>query len=141
MPAPTNLAASSTGQPDVILDFIFDHGMLFIRLENIGEGPATHVTTAFAPVFRGLDGTRDMTSLALFKGIEYFAPARRIDVFMDTSEAFFRRNEPTKIIVTLSYRNHANVPMMKQIVHDLGIYRDLPYLARPQGQFPTTPSL
>jgi len=140
MPDPTTLAASSTGQPDVILDFIFDQGLLFIRLENIGEGPAIHVTTTLAPTFRGLDGSRDMTSLALFKGIEYFAPGRRIDVFMDSSEAFFRRNEPTRIIVTLNYRNFANVPLMKQIVHDLGIYRDLPYLARPQGPFSTPPS-
>jgi len=128
MPPPKKLAASSSGQPDVILDFLFERGLLFIRLENIGEGPATKVITSFAPSFKGLGGTRDMGTLALFKGIEYLAPGRRIDVFLDSSDAFFRRNEPTVIVVTLNYRNFMGSPSVRQIVHNLGIYRDLPYL-------------
>ena len=42
-------AARTTGgadspRPEVIVDFVFDDGLLFVSVENIGEKPAREVT-------------------------------------------------------------------------------------------------
>lgn len=47
--------------PDVIVDFVYEEGKLFVLIENIGSAPAHHVSTEFEPALRGAQGTRDVS--------------------------------------------------------------------------------
>ncbi len=38
-------------QPDVILDFTFNEGLLYIDLANIGDSPAVNVSVSFDKEF------------------------------------------------------------------------------------------
>ena len=117
-------------RPDVIVDFLFDEGLLFLVITNIGAEPAVRVQTAFNPRFKGLEGTVPIAELPLFRNIEYLAPARSIRTFLDSSAAFFARQEPEKIAVTISYADRAGQRYSTTIHHDLAIYRDLTFIPR-----------
>ena len=56
---------SSPLKPEVILDLVFDRGLFFIAIENIGDGPALEVTTTFDRKITGQGGTQEITSLPL----------------------------------------------------------------------------
>jgi len=115
-------------EPDVIVDFVFDHGLLYATVANIGERPALKVSCRFEPAFHGLGGTVEISRLPLFRNIEYLAPSKEIRALVDTSAAYFARREPTKLEVTVTYRDESGTRRGATIRHDLGIYRDLAYV-------------
>jgi hypothetical protein len=117
-------------RPHVIVDFVFDEGMLFIAIENIGEKPALNVSIRFDHAFRGLGGIQVIPDLALFHGIRFLAPRRRITTFVDATAAYFARREPTDLMARIAYSDAAGTAYDDVIRHDLAIYRDLPYLHR-----------
>ena len=114
---------------DVIVDFIFEDGVLFVALTNIGERPARNVSVAFAPKFHGADGL-NVGSMALFKNVEFLAPHKTITTLLDSSAAYFARGEPTRIAATISYVGANGARCRETIHHDLEIYRDLAYRVR-----------
>jgi hypothetical protein len=120
-------------EPDlqVIVDFEFERGLLFIVVRNLGDLPAFEVTTEFDQRFRGLGGRREMNALRLFRGIEFLAPGKEIRTLLDSSAAYFARDEPTRLAATVSYRTAAGEPRRHAITHDLAIYADLAY--EPEG--------
>lgn len=77
--------------PEVIVDFVFEDGLLFVSLRNIGSRPAYAVSTRFDKPFRGLHGTRTISELRLFRRLEFLAPGREIRAFLDSSAAYFAR--------------------------------------------------
>lgn len=117
--------------PTVIVDFIFDHGLLFVALINLDTRPAYRVSVAFSAPFKGLGGTADISALRLFRRVEFLAPSKRIEAFIDTADAYFRRKEPARLDAEISYRDAAGGLHRHRVVHDLGIYRDLPFLPDP----------
>ncbi len=60
--------------PEVIVDFIFDRGLLFVAVINIGDQPAHKVSVHFHQHLNGLGGTKDIATLAMFRNIEFLAP-------------------------------------------------------------------
>ena len=114
---------------DVIVDFIFEDGVLFIALSNIGARPARKVSVAFDPKFHGADGM-NVASMALFKNVEFLAPHKTITTLLDSSAAYFARGEPTRIAATISYVRSNGARCRETIHHDLEIYRDLAYRVR-----------
>jgi hypothetical protein len=118
------------GTPNVIADFIFDDGALFIAVENIGDAPALKVNTRFSAPLRGVEGRVPINAMAMFTNIEFLAPHKAITTFLDTSAAYFRREEPRKIAVTLTYRDAAKKKYTTTIHHDLSIYADIGYIRR-----------
>ena len=78
-------AADVHGTSEVIVEFLFDKGLLSIAVRNIGIRPARKVTVSFDPDFTGLGGSKDVSSLPLFKNIEFLGPARQIVTLLDTS--------------------------------------------------------
>jgi len=82
--------------PDVIVDFVFDRGMLFISVENIGDKPAYEVRIKFSEAMRGIEG-KEISSLPLFRNLEFLAPHKQISTFLDSSASYFRSGQPTKI--------------------------------------------
>ncbi len=119
---------SNQRRPDVLIDFVFENGLLFVAVQNIGDGPALKVRTSFDKTFTGLDGTQETSSLPLFRVIEFLAPHKEIRTLLDSSTSYFRRRQPVKIKATLKYRDRTNAPYESTITHDLSIYRDIAYV-------------
>ena len=123
--------------PDVIVDFLFEDGMLFVAVQNIGSEPALRVHVAFDPPFKGLGGTASIPELPLFCNIEFLAPSRSIRTLLDSSAAYFARKEPERITATASYSNRSGQKFSSTMVHDLVIYRDVVFIPKSERTCPT----
>jgi hypothetical protein len=120
-------------ESDVIVDFVFEEGVLYATVANIGERPALKVSCRFEPGFHGLGGSVEISRLPLFRNIEYLAPQKEIRTLVDSTAAYFARKEPTKLKVAVTYRDESGARHQAEIAHDLGIYRDLAYVAPGSG--------
>jgi hypothetical protein len=115
---------------DVILDVVFEDGLLFLVVANIGNRPAHRVRVRFEHPFTGLGGARKMHSLGIFRKLEFLAPRKEIRVFLDRSASYFARDEPTAFVVDVSWRTADGRRRAQQIRHDLDVYRDLAYVSK-----------
>ncbi len=127
---PGPLRATPDGRPEVIVDFEFRQGMFFLSVRNIGARPAQNVSVEFAPRFTGVGGQKEVTELPLFRELTYLAPDRRIETFLDTSESYFQRRQPTRIKVTVRYSDGGGADYLDRFEHNLEIYRELGYIDR-----------
>ena len=116
--------------PEVILDVVFDRGLLFLVVANLGDRPAHRVRVTFAERFSGVGGARRIDRLALFRKLEFLAPRKSIEVFLDRSASYFARDEPTSLTASVSWRTPEGERQASTIHHDLEIYRDLGYIDR-----------
>ena len=114
----------------VILDVVFDQGLLFMVVENLTDRPAHAVRIKFDKPFRGVGGTKQMQRLALFRKLEFLAPYKAIEVFLDRSASYFARDEPTPLTAAISWRTPDGARRSTTVHHDLEIYRDLAYIER-----------
>jgi hypothetical protein len=117
-------------RPDVIVDFLFEDGMLFVAVQNISSRPALRVHIAFDPPFKGLGGTVSVSELPLFRNIEFLAPGRSIRTLLDSSAGYFARQEPEQITATISYSDRSGHKFSCTILHDLAIYRDIAFVPK-----------
>ncbi len=131
-------ADAARGEPDnaprpyVFVDVLFEAGLLYLSVENTGDRPAFGVKVDWKPGLRGLGGTQETSALPLFKDLPFLAPGRCIRTFLDDSQAYFRRGEPTRLHARVTYRDEARHSYQLDIDFNLEIYRDLVYL--PQGR-------
>lgn len=123
---------AKTVSPAVIVDFIFDGGLFFISVNNISELPAYKVSTKFDHKLVGLGGAKEISALPLFRNIEFLAPGKAIRTFLDSSDSYFARKQPTRITAQVSYRDAEGEKHKISILHDLEIYRELPFIGKPQ---------
>lgn len=114
----------------MIVDFAFEDGLLFVDVVNLGDLPAHRVRVRFDPPFSGLGGARRSSSLSLFRRLEFLAPQKRIRAFVDRSDAYFARNEPTRIEVAVSWQTDERRRRARELRHDLEVYRDLAYVQK-----------
>lgn len=124
-------------EADVMLDVVFDRGLLFLVLENTGDRPAHGVRVKFGERFSGVGGAKRIDRLAVFRRLEYLAPRKSIEIFLDRSGDYFAREEPTQLTAAVSWRTSEGERRRATIVHDLEIYRDLGYIdreVRPSGR-------
>ncbi len=119
-----------TGEPEVLLDVVFRRGLLFLVLANTGDRAAHAVRVKLDGPLVGVGGAKRLDRLALFRKLEFLAPRKSIEVFLDRSDAFFARGEPTRLTAAISWRTSAGERRSCTIHHDLEIYRDLGYLER-----------
>ena len=120
----------SDADAGVILDVVFDRGLLFLVLANAGDRPAHSVRVRLDGPLTGVGGSKRLDRLALFRKLEFLAPRKSIQVFLDRSDAFFARREPTRLTAAISWRTPEGERRTTTIVHDLEIYRDLGYIER-----------
>ena len=120
--------SQTRGRPEVIVEFLFDRGLLSISVNNIGDRPALNVSVKFSEPILGLAGTKDISELALFKNIEFLGPGREITTFLDRSSSYFGRKQPTRILARVSYTDPEKQAYEQTIKHDLEIYRDLAFV-------------
>jgi hypothetical protein len=123
---------NDSGRAEVIVDFVFDKGLFFIAIWNIGWKPAFKVSVSFDKKLNGVEGTKEISGLPIFRNIEFLAPQKRITIFLDSSASFFARDEPTRISTKCHYLDSKGQSYKETIYHDLAIYRDIGYLIRPQ---------
>jgi hypothetical protein len=116
--------------PDVILDVVFDDGLFFLCVRNIGEKPAYKVLVNFDERILGLDGTREISALPLFRNIEFLAPGREIRTFLDSSSAYFGRGEPEHITAKVSFQGDDGTIHTRTLHHGLEIYKSIGYVRR-----------
>ena|SRR5437660_5448332 len=114
--------------PDVILDFRFEQGLFYIALVNISAAPAYRVSVRFEKAFRGLGGECAVSSLRMFRRIEFLAPHKRIETLLDSSQSYFQRREPTMIKACVCFRDARGKAHEREIAHDLAIYKDVSYV-------------
>jgi hypothetical protein len=115
---------------EVIVDVVFDRGLLFLVLANLGDRPAHTVRVKFDRAFTGIGGTKRIDRLTLFRKLEFLAPHKSIEVFLDRSEAYFARGEPTDLTARVTWRTPEGARRASTIHHDLEIYRDLGFIER-----------
>jgi hypothetical protein len=115
------------GRANVILDFVFDDGLLFVSLANIGEGPALEVVVEFNEPIHAADGS-EIGGLALFRQLTFLAPGKSVTAFVDSTAAYFGRREPEKIAAAIRWSEPDGEACSTTIRHDLGVYRDLPFV-------------
>ncbi len=117
-------------RPEVIVDVLFEDGLLFLALRNTGTRAALGVATRFNRKLKGLGGTKEISALPLFRNVEFLAPGREIRTLLDSSAAFFARRQPTTISARISYRDPDGEEYTTSVKHDLEIYRELGYVER-----------
>ena len=115
---------------EVIVDVVFDRGLLFLVLANLGDRPAHTVRVKFDRAFTGIRGTKRIDRLTLFRKLEFLAPHKSIEVFLDRSDAYFARGEPTDLTARVTWRTPDGARRAATIHHDLEIYRDLGFIER-----------
>lgn len=118
------------GDPDVIVDFIFEKGLFFISIENIGKASAHEVKVFFDKKITGLEGEKQITELPLFSDLLFLPPGKKITTFLDSSAAYFDREEATSITASIVFRNRAGKALKNIIRHNLEIYKEIGYLDR-----------
>jgi hypothetical protein len=119
----------TAGTPEVILEFLFDKGVLSLSVRNIGARAARKVAVSFDRSFTGLGGSKDISSLPLFRNIEFLGPSREIVTLLDTSASYFMRKQPTKIAARVSYLDADDRKYETTIDHDLEIFRELSWVS------------
>ena len=116
------------GRPEVIVDFVFDNGLFYIALLNMGDRPAQDITVRFYPSFSGVGGQKSMPDMLLFRETAFLPPGKEIRTFLDNSNAYFARAEPTDITTHIRYRSASGRSYEAEIHHNLAIYRDIGYI-------------
>lgn len=125
---PGSAADAAPHRPEVIVEFVFDRGLLFVSVNNIGDRPATKVSVKFNREIIGLNGTKNISALPMFKNIEFLGPRREVVTLLDASDSYFRRKQPTKISARILYADSEKQKYEATINHDLKIYRDVHYV-------------
>ena len=120
--------ASAPGAPDVIVDFIFEQGLLFIAIRNIGSKPAYQVRVTFDKDIRGIENTKSISELPLFQQLEFLAPQREIRTFLDHSASYFGSGQPQQIMVDVRFMDSFRRKFKAAIPHNLAIYKELGYI-------------
>ena len=109
----------------MIVDFECSGGLLFVAVENVGDAPAHGVSVEFDRELTGSEG-RKMSSLNLFRNLEFLPPKKKIRAIVDTWYSYVARGQPMKIGVTTTCRGNDGQRFKGHMAHDLSIYRDLP---------------
>jgi hypothetical protein len=124
------VAGMNNCEPDVVVDFIFEIGLLFIAIINIGEGPAFCISVKFNGEIQGVGGTKLISEMPLFRHLEFMPPDKKITTFLDTSSSYFAHRQPTEIETSISFSDRHGKQYNNKIKHNLDIYRDIGYIKK-----------
>ena len=126
--------AASDPDPYVIVDFVFDHGLLSISIKNIGSRPAFGVRVEFSHKVMGVEGTIEISALPLFRALDFLPGGKEISTFLDSSASYFRSKQPVQITTRITYRDERGGKLSNTIRHNLEIYREIGYGMRASGE-------
>jgi hypothetical protein len=112
-------------RPEVIIDFAVEEGLLTVGLKNVGATSAYRVRTLFDKPFCGLGGEKSISSMRLFRGLDFIPPEKEYRQFVDRLHAYAKRKEPLRIKATVSYRDRDGNRYEETMLHDLRIFLEL----------------
>jgi hypothetical protein len=135
MPSNTTKKRKVVSDPDpyVIVDFVFERGLLSISIKNIGSRPAFGVRVEFSHKLMGVEGAVEVSALPLFSTLEFLPGGKEISTFLDSSPSYFRSQQPVKITTRISYQDARGGRFTNTIRHNLEIYREIGYGIRASG--------
>ena len=111
----------------VIVDVVFEDGVLYLELANLAGRPALAVACTFDPPLVDAAG-RDVSKLRLFKKMEFLGPERRVRTLLDSAPGYFARKAPARTVVSVKYKRPGDRTFTTTTVtHDLAVYRELSY--------------
>lgn len=125
MPSKNQTKRESDLDPYVIVDFVFDRGLLSISIKNVGSRPAFAVRVEFSHKLKGVEGTIEVSELSLFTALEFLPSGKEISTFLDSSSSYFRSKQPTRITTRITYHDAGGVELSNVIRHNLEIYREI----------------
>ena len=124
-----------SGRPEVLVDFTVRDGLLWVHLRNVGDGSAHQVATAFDCPFHGIERSKAIPAMRLFRKVEFMPPGKAFDHFIDTLAGYVRRKQPLQLVATVRYRDGAGQRFEARCAHDLRVYLEL----RTAGVIRSTP--
>ena len=110
----------------VIVDVVFEDGVLYVELANLAHRPALNVTCSFDPPLVDVEG-RDVSELRLFRRVEFLGPGRRVRTLLDSVAGYFEREAATRVAVAVEYERPGEARRATRVTHDLELYRELAY--------------
>jgi hypothetical protein len=125
MPARNSDLAADAPRPEIIVDFLCEQGLLFLKLKNIGARSGYKVSTKFDKPLYGLDGQKSISEMQLFRRLEFIPPGKEFVQLVDPVVSWFKRRHPSRLTIQLTYRDREGHRFEERIVHDLRIYQDL----------------
>ena len=111
-------------RPEVIVDFEYENGLLFIVIENIGPDSAYDVSEKFDKSISSLQKSK-ISSLKIFKSLRFLPPRKKIRIFVDSYPSYIYNKQPLLIKVDIQFKNKMGKRFKNSILHDLSIYKDL----------------
>jgi hypothetical protein len=111
--------------PDVIVDFEYDDGLLFIVIENIGNDSAYDTAIRFNKKILGMQKTKNISSLKIFQSLKFLPPGKKIKILVDLFQFYWRGKQPIQIRTGIFFRNKLRKTFQNSIKHDLSIYKDI----------------
>ena len=114
-----------TRTPDVIVDFEFERGFLSIIIENIGDDAAHDVEIRFNKKISGMQKTKNISSLGVFKNLKFLPPGKKIKIFVDSFSLYVAQKQPMQIRASVVFKNKTKQRFENLIQHDLTIYKDI----------------
>ena len=115
--------------PEIVFDFEYKDGLLFIILENIGYAPAYRLSVKFdRKVIGHLD--RQIDAMNVFTTLAYMPPGKKFQIFVDSFKSYLAKEQPLIINISLRYSDKFHCSHSESITHNLSIYKDLPEILR-----------
>jgi hypothetical protein len=114
----------------VVVDVVFENGLLYLELANLADRPALNVHCRFDPSLVDLQG-RDVSELPLFRQVDFLGPRRTIRTLLDSTAGYFRRKAPARITAAVEYERPGEEKRETAVTHNLEIYRELTYVLGP----------
>lgn len=111
--------------PDVIVDFEYNKGLLFIIIENIGNDSAHDTTIKFSKKILGMQKTKNISSLRIFESLEFLPPGKKIKILVDLFQFYLAGKQPMQIGIKIFFRNKIKQTFQNLIQHDLSVYKDI----------------
>lgn len=119
---------TSTTSPDVIVDVLFEKGLLYFVIINNSDEVARNVRVKFDRKVVGVQGRVIISDLNIFDALDFLAPRKEIRIFLDVAQGYFARKGPEKLKLGVEWRNEGRKRFSRTIYHNLSIYKDMGYL-------------
>lgn len=117
--------AVPVGTPNVIVDFEYEGGLLFVTVQNIGDAPAHGISVKFDKKLVGAGGRRAINSMKLFRDLSFLPPGKKIRTFVDTFHSFVTRGQPQTVRTEVSFQGDGQARRVNRARHNLSIYTEV----------------
>jgi hypothetical protein len=125
-PGKARASTDSGTAPEVIVDFEYSGGLLYVSVENIGAAPAYRASVKFDKRVTGIDGAQEIPALNMFRNLEFLAPKKKVRAFVDSFHSYVKRGQPLVVKTVITYHGKDGRRLVDKATHDLSIYQDLP---------------